>query len=319
MVRMKRNFISVVVPAHNEETVLAKAINSVLSSSYKSYEIIIVNDGSTDRTQQIAEHFIRKYPKTIRLFSYPSVSDKEIAKKRSPAFSRNRGAEVAKGDILFFLDADDWVRSDTLENIVKTFEKHKRINFIVGNRKVWIPKDSRRIFLYGVIAKNEIELKFNGDILITKEYTPCPYIAKTRAFKKIGFFDENFYYSEDRIFSKKLFERAIPKLLTRHIEYYTDYRSTWKDFIRHCKNVGKSIGQPFILTKFMKFTTETLISLLTFPIFFLLTFSYMAKKTGDLLLSFSSPFLFTLRRIIETYYFIKFIGIRKKYLKINNK
>jgi glycosyltransferase involved in cell wall biosynthesis len=296
---MRKNFISVVVPAHNEENAIAKAINSVLSSTYKNYEIIVVNDGSADGTQQIVQDFIKKHPQRIRLLNYDEG--------HSPAFARNRGAEAAKGDVLFFLDADDWVTQRTLESIIKAFGTHKEVDFIAGNRKVFVPNTIERVFLYGVIARDEIELKLKGDELVTNDITPCPYIIKTHAFKKMGFFDENTYYVEDALFSKKLAQMRIKKLLTKKIEYYTDYRSTLKDFVKQCKNVGKGLSKPFVPAAFLRLLSEMLISVLIFPFFFVVMFAYFVKKTGDLALSFFAPFLYTLRRIIEMYYFLKFI------------
>lgn len=305
---MRKNLISVIIPAHNEEDVIERSVNSVLNSDYKKYEIIIVNNGSKDRTRQIAEKLVKRNPKKIKLLNYEYPSSKDLSKKRGPAFSRNRGAEAAIGDILFFLDADDWVKNDTLGDIINVFHERKDVNFVVGNRIAVIPSNLKRVFSYGVIARNETELNVgNYSETTTDKTAPCPYIMKTKSFRKLGGFDEGSYFHEDIAMGNKLSDMELSKFLTKSIEYYTDYRSSWKDFNKQCKNVGKSIHHPFNSKILVRLVFELFTSVLTFPVFHLITFSYMYRKTKDTPLSFLMPFLFTLRRIIEFYYFIKYI------------
>jgi glycosyltransferase involved in cell wall biosynthesis len=289
---MNKNLISVVIPAHNEESVIAKAINSLLGSTYKNYEIIVVNDGSTDRTKRIVENLIIKYPKKIKLISYEQG--------HSPAFARNRGAEAAKGDILFFLDADDWVRDDTLESIIKAFENHKGIDFIVGIREPIIPKNWRRIFLYYWATMRKFGIN-NEQIAIKTPY--CPYIMKTNKFFKLGKFNENLYYDEDNDFRIRLIKMVIPKLLTNKIHFYTDMGHDKKDFLKRCKNTAKHSTKN--ISNLFKIIIFLFISTMTFPMFFLIVFSYMFLKSHDLLISFSTPFLYVIRRILDIYYFLK--------------
>jgi glycosyltransferase involved in cell wall biosynthesis len=262
-----------------------------------------VNDGSTDRTKRITENLIKKNPQKIRLLDYDQG--------HSPAFARNRGAEAAKGEILFFLDADDWVRDDTLEMIIKAFEKHKDINFVVANRKAIIPKDWRRVFLYGTIARKEYELNVNNklskeidDFITIYEHMSCPYIAKANKFKEINGFDEGFYYTEDLFFTKKLMKMKISKLLTPSIEYYTDLRSTWKDFYNQCKNVAKSLHKPLDYSKVSRLFLEFLISFFIFPFFVSVMILFMLRNTKDIFISFTSPFLYIFRRVVEIYEFM---------------
>jgi glycosyltransferase involved in cell wall biosynthesis len=297
---MEKNFISVVIPAYNEEDVIAKAINSVLKSSYKNYEIIVVNNGSTDRTQQIAESIARKHPKKIQLLNFPPVSDKEIAKKRGPAFSRNRGAEVAKGDILFFLDADDWVKDDTLENIITAFKRYKEIDFIVGNREVKIPNNWRKILLSYWIWRKKFSMKPER-ISYTEPF--CPYIIKTKEFFRIGKFNEKAYYYEDEEFRLRLEKLKIPKLISKSINYYTDMGSHFSDFKRQASNMAKS----FMIYPFRAIGVfiQLLLSFFSFPIFYLIAFSIFIWRTGDIFVSVTSPFIWILRRILEFYYLIK--------------
>lgn len=103
---MKTPKFSVIIPAHNEEDVIERAIKSILNQTYQNFEIIISNDGSTDKTKEIVENLIKK-DKRIKILNQD--------KGHSAAFARNWGAEKAKGEILIFLDADTFISTNALE------------------------------------------------------------------------------------------------------------------------------------------------------------------------------------------------------------
>jgi glycosyltransferase involved in cell wall biosynthesis len=95
---------SVVMPVFNGERYMREAIESVLRQSYPAFELIVVDDGSTDRTAQIVEQFSRQFP-----ILYARQDN------QGPAAARNRGAALARGDWLAWLDADDvWLEQKLL-------------------------------------------------------------------------------------------------------------------------------------------------------------------------------------------------------------
>jgi glycosyltransferase involved in cell wall biosynthesis len=89
--------ISVIIPCYNQGNFLADAVNSVIAQSYPSWECLILNDGSTDDTRQVAQRLLRQDSR-IRYLEHEN---------RGLAATRNRGLEEAKGHYLQFLDADD--------------------------------------------------------------------------------------------------------------------------------------------------------------------------------------------------------------------
>ena len=95
--------ISIVMPVFNEERYIKKAISSVLDQSFDDFELIIVNDGSTDATLDVINEF----------------EDERIIiinqSNRGPGASRNSALEIAQGDYVMFLDGDDWYCSDALK------------------------------------------------------------------------------------------------------------------------------------------------------------------------------------------------------------
>ncbi|MCW6037046.1 glycosyltransferase [Spirulina subsalsa FACHB-351] len=104
--------ISVIIPAYNAETTIQATAESVLNQSFKDLELIIINDGSTDKTVEVVSSLLDE---RIHLLSYPNSG---------PQKSRNRGVEVATGDYLAFLDADDLWTTDKLESQLTALQKN---------------------------------------------------------------------------------------------------------------------------------------------------------------------------------------------------
>jgi len=105
---MSQALISIIVPVYNAEKHLSKMLDSVLNQSYTQWEMILVNDGSTDNSTSI----IHKYVNQDKRFRYISQSN------AGPSIARNCGIEEAKGDYLAFIDADDWVSPEYLNKLM---------------------------------------------------------------------------------------------------------------------------------------------------------------------------------------------------------
>lgn len=111
---------SVIIPAYNSETTLARAIDSVLAQSYPAQEIIVVDDGSTDGTASVAA----RYGDKLR---YMRQSNAGVSS------ARNHGARIAKGDWLAFLDADDWYYRDRLRLHAEWIDEDATLDFLTGD------------------------------------------------------------------------------------------------------------------------------------------------------------------------------------------
>ena len=105
--------ISVVMPVYNAERLLAECLAALRASTWRDYEIIVVDDSSTDGSREIAAaHGCRVIPSGGRL---------------GPAGARNKGVEAALGDIVFFIDSDVVVRPDTLSRLVEAFDRDQGV------------------------------------------------------------------------------------------------------------------------------------------------------------------------------------------------
>lgn len=104
--------ISIIIPIFNTEKYLEECINSVLCQTYKNLEILLINDGSTDKSLLICEKY-KKIDDRIKLYS---------KKNGGLSDARNYGIEKAKGDFIFFLDSDDIIQKNTIEIMSKYLE-----------------------------------------------------------------------------------------------------------------------------------------------------------------------------------------------------
>ncbi|UPW83706.1 glycosyltransferase family 2 protein [Lysinibacillus sp. Ag94] len=108
--------VSVIIPIYNKGPRLKQSIESVLKQIYQDFELILINDGSIDETEQIMEFYKKKYPHKIRCFSQEN---------KGVSYTRNYGIAVSMGEYVSFLDADDYYHEMFLQETIQfSSEKH---------------------------------------------------------------------------------------------------------------------------------------------------------------------------------------------------
>ena len=141
--------ITIIINVYNGEKYIKKCLESVIKQTYKNIEILIINDGSTDKTLEI----IKK------------IKDKRITiinqKNTGLSLARNIGIDNSRGEYLYFVDADDYIEPDTIEYLYKLIKKH--------NVKI-ATCNCIEIFDYNTKIKNKDEniLIESGDFLLKK-------------------------------------------------------------------------------------------------------------------------------------------------------
>ena len=125
---------------------------------------------------------------------------------------------------------------------------------------------------------------------------------KKNDFFHIGMFNEEAYYQEDNDFRIRMGELKIPKLVSKKIIYYNNIGDRFKDFKRQCANTSKSfMVYPF---KSIGVLIQIFMIFLTFPFLYLVLFFALFWRTGDIFVSFTSPLIWIMRRILEIYYLV---------------
>src|ERR671910_2706788 len=114
--------VSVVIPCYNQADFLGEAIESVLSQSYQAFEVIVVDDGSTDDTKEVASAYALEDSR-VRLVRQQN---------RGLAGARNRGLAESRGEYVVFLDSDDRLLGEALEVGVRELESHPECAFVAG-------------------------------------------------------------------------------------------------------------------------------------------------------------------------------------------
>ena len=138
--KIKNKIISsIIVVNYNNEKLVSRCIENLINQTYKSIEIIFVDDNSNDNSLSI----VKAYKKNIKII-------KTRKKTNIPGYDQMnayyQGFKKAKGDLIFFLDSDDFYKKDKVKKIVKYFEKNKNINFVCD--KPYIYFNRRKFYKY---------------------------------------------------------------------------------------------------------------------------------------------------------------------------
>lgn len=174
--------ISVVIPVYNGEKTIKETIDSVLKQTLADFELIIINDGSIDRTLEIISSI---KDERLKVFSYPNAG---------LAASRNRGISLAKGQYISFIDADDLWTPDKLELQLKALEENPEAAVAYS----WTDCIDESGKFLGKCSY----LSFSGDVranlLLTNFIeSGSNVLIRTEALKKVGYFDESRKSGED--------------------------------------------------------------------------------------------------------------------------
>jgi glycosyltransferase involved in cell wall biosynthesis len=149
---------TIIIPVYNVESNLSECLDSLLAQTYTDYELILVNDGSTDASLQICKHYAAK-DRRIKVIDQSN---------KGPAAARNTGLESAKGDYVGFVDADDFVENRMYQDMV-TIAEQLKADVVMCNFKVYSSKNNYELI------KNDLpygELMNSSQI---KKYLLQPY------------------------------------------------------------------------------------------------------------------------------------------------
>lgn len=194
--------VSIVIPVYNIEKYLSRLLECVQNQSFKDFEAIIVNDGSTDQSLSVIEPFL-----TDRRFSVITTPNRGLAS------ARNKGIETAKGEYIYFLDSDDLIAPNLIEILVDQFNKDNSIDVVAFSCKDFYDEPAEigntRIDQREAIDDHEVLLRIiNGNFPLTA----WSYFTKRRIFldNQISFPDGRLF--EDESTTVKLYG-SIKKII----------------------------------------------------------------------------------------------------------
>lgn len=191
--------VSVIIPAYNAEVFIDRSIQSVLNQTYRNMEVIIVNDGSTDRTREICE----KYSKEDKRIVLINQENSGVSK------ARNAGLDNLTGEYVMFVDADDWIDSDYVERLYSAKDDNDIIvSSFTDDYDKDVPVRNYNKALNKTLKKDEIAREFAKDCIDNKLYT---YIIWGKLYKKDVIGSIRFApqaYSEDALFIRTVVKNS---------------------------------------------------------------------------------------------------------------
>ena len=129
--------ISVVIPVYNRVDFLKEAVESVMAQTYTNWELILVDDGSTDGSFEKELEWAARFPDKIRCVTHEGRANRGISA------TRNRGTQASRGSYIACLDADDMWVPERLEKQVQILRKYPEVGLVVGSTLYWHPGEPR--------------------------------------------------------------------------------------------------------------------------------------------------------------------------------
>ena len=201
--------LTVVIPVYNVEKYLNRCLESILIQEWKNYDIILVDDGSTDRSPQICDDY-------VKIYDFISVIHKENG---GLSEARNTGISQAKGEYVYFPDSDDWIEPDTFIALAEALESQK-FDIISFNRE--FVKGEEDVIISDPVETQVFEGKDAFVEMLKHSYITG--FANDKVYRKSLFTDHNVQfpigkYYEDLGTNYKLFLSA-KKVYATNQKYY---------------------------------------------------------------------------------------------------
>ncbi|GEN75908.1 glycosyltransferase family 2 protein [Chryseobacterium hagamense] len=224
--------VSVIVPVYNVEKYLAQCLDSLIHQTHQEIEILVVNDGSTDGSEEIIRKYARKYPGKIKPFS---------KKNGGLSDARNFGIDRATGDYLGFVDSDDYVDPSMFEELAGLAEKHQ-VKMVICN--------IQKVDQYGRVVQKltqipnmpeKIDLEKNFSVFSDLSYFACNKLFKKELFQEKRF-KKQAHFEDIQLIPQLLLEcKSIAQTQNFHYQYLERTDSITKTHTERGLDILKAI------------------------------------------------------------------------------
>lgn len=207
--------VSIIVPCYNHARFLSQALHSVINQTYGNWECIIVNDGSPDNTEEVAQNWIRK---DVR-FKYHNQVNGGLSN------ARNSGVKISKGELILPLDADDILHHDYLIKMVPELvgSKDDKLGFVSCYRRFFRETPLKTFYDYTASGSTVKDLMFENIIMPSSIY-------KRECWEEVGGYDEQMKKGfEDWEFWINITKRGYTYKFVKEFLFY--YRKSKKSML----------------------------------------------------------------------------------------
>jgi len=214
--------VSVIVPVHNVEEYISQCLDSIIRQTYKNLEIIVVDDGSTDASSQICREF--------------AIKDLRINLIRQNNFgvsvARNRGIQLATGQYVTFVDADDWIEEDMYEKMVAELSNVKSDMMMCDSTLIYydFAHASTEAIRQGIYTKKQVVKEIYPSLLAMEDFSRIPIVSVCNCLIKRELlidnfisFEPNLKYSEDYLFMAEVITKITSFYYLKNFHLY-NYR-----------------------------------------------------------------------------------------------
>ena len=227
--------VSIIIPVYNSEKYISRCIDSILNNSFDNYEIILMNDGSTDNSRKICEGYCNKYSSFVRLYN---------KKNQGVAKTRNEAIGYASGKYIMFIDNDDWIDEDYILSYVNEMKKGNYDVVFGGYERI---NEKNKILNRVVLSKKHDFSKYKIVAPWAKMYKR-DFLIK----HKIKFLDSNI--GEDIYFNFQVINATKKTSIINNTGYKWFYNETSISNTLH-KKISKKLQFNYLLDELYKINT----------------------------------------------------------------
>ena len=196
--------VSIVIPIYNAEKFINRAIKSVLNQTYKNIEILLMDDGSKDKSLKIINKYAQKYPDVIHVYSHEN---------HGVGYTRNRALNLLSGEYICFLDADDYLDKDYIETLINNIKNN---DIIVSGFKQ-VNQDGKLLF------NQKLNRSFWGPF---KQLACTGKLYKTSFLLKNNIQFNDLKIAEDVVFSVTSYSKSSKVISIEYTGYNYVYNET---------------------------------------------------------------------------------------------
>jgi glycosyltransferase involved in cell wall biosynthesis len=191
---MSDPLVTVVVPVYNGEAFLRQTLESVFAQDLDSFEVILVDDGSSDGSAAIAKLFPVRYV---------------YQENQGPSAARNTALTLARGELVGFVDADDLLPPNKLSVQARYLAEHRDTGCVLG-RQEWIVEDG---IAHSPLERDHVFGEVGGIQLVTA-------MIRRSVLQELGGFDSSYRYAEDRDLFVRMRERGVDIVVLPEVVLY---------------------------------------------------------------------------------------------------
>ena len=176
--------ISIIIPAYNRAHLISETLDSILAQTFKNWECIIVDDGSTDKTKEVVSEYVDKDSR-FHFYTRP------VGKIKGPNSCRNFGFEKSKGEFINWFDSDDLLLPTAIEERLNSFEENTDV--VIAKAEFFDSVTGQKISENQILSDNLLVDYFTGKITY---YVSGPMWKKKFLLQQESLFDERITFSK---------------------------------------------------------------------------------------------------------------------------